>query len=309
MFEKLSQSHLDPRLYIQALMDTQPERFTREGVSKWTTAELNTFCEHVDDGIALTHPVTVEVYRALMVQNATVQGWLTLRELHVRGLQKACRWDHFDDFVPLIERVFSQSPYTGWLLCLGYPSDTPWLQRIGHTHHWDTTYGNLLYELREVAHSLSNNDHRVLLGFSTTSQLMDVLSSYPRTNGNITNRDHYVETLMRSEKRHEPAMVYALAYMGDLHRWRKPSVARDFVTYGEAVDVDAGALWNDPLLLELSRLREKDAHALHPAFPELAMVNTLTEWVTLRLEMVPPRITVDAKVDFLEPSASPVFSV
>ncbi len=100
MFEKLSQSHLDPRLYIQALMDTQPERFTREGVSKWTTAELNTFCEHVDDGIALTHPVTVEVYRALMAQNATVQGWLTLRELHVRGLQKACRWDHFDDFFP-----------------------------------------------------------------------------------------------------------------------------------------------------------------------------------------------------------------
>ena len=187
------------------------------------------------------------------------------KALHQYGVEQKFRWDRHPFFVQSLHQLFSIHAHTAWTLCVGYPSERPWIQEVRSTYSWDDAYSQIF---KGQIPNTDIENMQLLVLFGSSSQLVEVLHRL------LPYMDEYhqefvqcAEMIFLSPKIHDDIFMYGMAYMGELHLWREG-----------LEDMSADHLWNNPQLVELSTLRNGDIHAQHPAFPELLFMDSAHQW-------------------------------
>ena len=198
-----------------------------------------------------------------------------MRILHTYGTDRHFRWDQCPEFVENLDKLFITRPYTAWALCAGYPKDTPWLQTVCQTKNWDAHWTNVF--LGPVMDH-SGAEIQLLCDLGTPEQVVSTLENYVRldTPFDVDAMDHTVW--------HDDVVVHGMSYLGYLHQWRAGSNHARRPHLSSHEKTSTCALWNNPQLLELSVLRRKNPQALHPAFPELVLLESASEWARYRVQ-------------------------
>lgn len=124
----------------------------------------------------------------------------------------------------------------------------------------------------------SGAEIQLLCDLGTPEQVVRTLENYVRldTPFDVEAMEHAVW--------HDDVVVHGMAYLGYLHQWRAGSNHARRPHLSSHEKMSTCALWNNPQLLELSRLRRKNPQALHPAFPELVLLDSAAEWARYRVQ-------------------------
>ncbi len=237
----------------------------------------------VEGHVDVKEPLAAAVYGRLMTFwnasiNSTVSKVATahssLRTLHRYGVQRGVRWDHLPDFGTHLHALFPQFPYVAWMLCSGYPPKTPWVEEMRHTHQWEAFYEKTFLPI--FMHSAE--EIQLLCDLGSATQIMDVLENY------VCHDKTFSVGTTGSKVWREDFFVYGMAFLGYLHQWRDGHNAHMIAHLTRQEKRSGSHLWNDTRLLELSYLRHENLDAVHVAFPELAFMDTASEWASYRAQ-------------------------